>query len=151
MQILRNGPIHPNGFPNLTGNPANAPRCGAYARTTGNPCRSPAVRGKKRCRMHGGAKGSGGQPGNKNRLTWGHYTAEGRAGELLGGVMGYWITGDRRRIKRVVRDEAEAQEVLKLFTVVFGAEMTKALADEWQWHMDMPTDTWKLKSKNATV
>ena len=30
-----------------------APRCGAYARTTGKPCRAPAmVNG--RCRMHGG-------------------------------------------------------------------------------------------------
>jgi len=27
---------------------------------SGKPCRSPAVRGKRRCRMHGGAAGSGG-------------------------------------------------------------------------------------------
>lgn len=30
-----------------------APRCGAKTRR-GTPCQSPAVRGKKRCRMHGG-------------------------------------------------------------------------------------------------
>ena len=31
-----------------------ATRCGAYARTTGHPCRAPRVPGKRRCRMHGG-------------------------------------------------------------------------------------------------
>jgi hypothetical protein len=30
-----------------------SPRCGAYARTTGTPCRSPAML-NGRCRMHGG-------------------------------------------------------------------------------------------------
>lgn len=37
----------------------------------GLPCRSPVVRGKKRCRMHGGSKGSGAQCGNTNALTYG--------------------------------------------------------------------------------
>ncbi|WP_447754275.1 HGGxSTG domain-containing protein [Sphingopyxis fribergensis] len=36
----------------------------------GKACQSPAVKGKKRCRMHGGAKGSGAQPGNRN--AWKH-------------------------------------------------------------------------------
>jgi hypothetical protein len=31
----------------------NAPRCGAYARTTGKTCKSPAM-ANGRCRMHGG-------------------------------------------------------------------------------------------------
>ena len=31
----------------------NAPRCSAYARTTGQPCNSPAM-ANRRCRMHGG-------------------------------------------------------------------------------------------------
>lgn len=52
-----------------------APRCGARTRS-GTPCQSPAVRGKRRCRMHGGASGSGAQIGNKNALRHGHYTAE---------------------------------------------------------------------------
>ena len=52
-----------------------APRCGARTRD-GSPCRSPAVRGKRRCRMHGGAAGSGGQPGNRNALKHGMRTAE---------------------------------------------------------------------------
>ena len=34
-----------------------APRCCAHARTTGQPCRGPAVRGKARCRMHGARAG----------------------------------------------------------------------------------------------
>ncbi len=42
---LRNG--NPRGNPNL------APRCGAKARTTGCPCRAPAM-ANGRCRMHGG-------------------------------------------------------------------------------------------------
>jgi len=41
------------------GNPMQchlSPRCGAHARTTGNPCRSPAMP-NGRCRMHGGKAG----------------------------------------------------------------------------------------------
>jgi hypothetical protein len=48
-------------------------RCGAKTRS-GKPCRSPAVSGKKRCRMHGGAPGSGAPRGNKNALKHGLYT-----------------------------------------------------------------------------
>jgi hypothetical protein len=33
-----------------------APRCGAHARTTGQPCLSPAMK-NGRCRMHGGKAG----------------------------------------------------------------------------------------------
>ena len=33
-----------------------APRCGAHARTTGQPCKSPAMK-NGRCRMHGGKAG----------------------------------------------------------------------------------------------
>ena len=34
-------------------------RCGAKAKSTGKPCRNPATSWSKRCRLHGGAKGSG--------------------------------------------------------------------------------------------
>ena len=37
---------------------------------------SPAVVGKKRCRMHGGAQGSGAPGGNQNALKHGLYTKE---------------------------------------------------------------------------
>jgi hypothetical protein len=50
-----------------------SPRCGATTRA-GGACRSPAVSGKKRCRMHGGAKGSGAPKGNTNALKNGAYT-----------------------------------------------------------------------------
>jgi hypothetical protein len=52
-----------------------SPRCGARTRN-GSPCRSPALKGKRRCRMHGGAHGSGAQPGNQNALKHGRYSAE---------------------------------------------------------------------------
>ena len=50
-------------------------RCGAKTRG-GTPCRSAAVSGKKRCRMHGGAAGSGAPKGNQNALKHGMYTRE---------------------------------------------------------------------------
>ena len=50
-----------------------SPRCGAKTRN-GTPCRSPAVAGKTRCRMHGGANGSGAPKGNTNALKHGLYT-----------------------------------------------------------------------------
>jgi uncharacterized protein YjcR len=53
----------------------NSARCGAKTRK-GRPCKSPAVHDKKRCRMHGGAEGSGAPIGNKNALKNGFYTKE---------------------------------------------------------------------------
>ncbi len=58
-----------------TGPMLESPRCGAKTRS-GRACSSPAVRGKKRCRMHGGAKGSGAPLGNRNALKHGLYTKE---------------------------------------------------------------------------
>ena len=48
-------------------------RCGAKTRA-GTECQAPAVSGKARCRMHGGAKGSGAPKGNQNALKHGLYT-----------------------------------------------------------------------------
>jgi hypothetical protein len=53
----------------------DSPRCGARTRA-GSPCRAPAVAGKRRCRMHGGAAGSGAPRGNQNALKHGRYTRE---------------------------------------------------------------------------
>ena len=53
-------------------------RCGAETRK-GTTCQAPAVAGKARCRMHGGAKGSGAPLGNQNALKHGGYTKEARA------------------------------------------------------------------------
>lgn len=52
-----------------------SPRCGAKTRS-GLPCRAPAVSGKARCRMHGGAAGSGAPLGNTNALKSGFFTRE---------------------------------------------------------------------------
>lgn len=60
-----------------TGPMRDSPRCGARTRK-GTPCQSPAVKGKTRCRMHGGAPGSGAPKGNRNALKHGLYTAEAR-------------------------------------------------------------------------
>jgi glucans biosynthesis protein len=58
-------PMRQAGLERRLANLAKAPRCGARTRT-GSPCRQAAVSGRARCRMHGGAKGSGGPPGSRN-------------------------------------------------------------------------------------
>jgi hypothetical protein len=58
-----------------TGPMLASPRCGAKTRNLG-PCRAPAVRGKRRCRMHGGAPGSGAPSGNHNARRQGLFTGE---------------------------------------------------------------------------
>ncbi|UGY20378.1 HGGxSTG domain-containing protein [Bradyrhizobium septentrionale] len=64
-----------------TGPMLASPRCGARTRTSG-ACRAPAVHGKTRCRMHGGAEGSGAPRANQNARKHGRFTrdaiAEGR-------------------------------------------------------------------------
>jgi hypothetical protein len=51
-----------------------APRCGATTRQ-GTSCQAPAIRGKRRCRKHGG-RGSGAPRGNQHALKHGRYTAQ---------------------------------------------------------------------------
>jgi hypothetical protein len=63
-------------------------RCRARKRRGGS-CRAPAVKGKRVCRMHGGAPGSGAPLGNKNALKDGHYTREKKA--------------ERRRVRELLR------------------------------------------------
>jgi len=69
-----------------------SPRCGAKTRR-GSPCRAPAVDGKTRCRMHGGAAGSGAPKGNSNALKDGFYTKS--------------AIEERRALRKFIR-EAEA-------------------------------------------
>ncbi len=55
----------------------SAPRCGARTKgNNGKPCRCPAIRGKARCRVHGGARGSGAPRYNLNALKHGETTGE---------------------------------------------------------------------------
>ena len=71
-----------------------SPRCGAKTRL-GGACRSPAVRGKKRCRMHGGAQGSGAPRANRNARKHGLFTRDAIA--------------ERRQIQRLL---GEARKLL---------------------------------------
>jgi hypothetical protein len=71
--------------PKLTDNPMHltetetvlqASPCGARTRS-GAPCKSAPVTGRRRCRMHGGADGSGASKGSKNgNFKHGRYTKE---------------------------------------------------------------------------
>ena len=72
-----------------TGPMLASPRCGAKPRA-GHPCRAPAANGKNRCRLHGGARGSGAPAGNRNALKHGFYTKE--------------ATDQRRALRRLMRD-----------------------------------------------
>lgn len=53
----------------------SSPRCGARTRG-GTACRAPAMHGKLRCRMHGGAPGSGAPPRNHNARKHGAFSRE---------------------------------------------------------------------------
>lgn len=56
---------------------AKAPRCLAQTRA-GKLCQSPAVHGKRRCRMHGGTN-PGAPSGNNNAWKHGAYSADTKA------------------------------------------------------------------------
>lgn len=58
-----------------TGPMRASPRCGARTRS-GHNCHAPAVRGKIRCRMHGGAGGSGAPRSNQNARKQGTFARE---------------------------------------------------------------------------
>ena len=62
---MKDDPMRQADIERRLANMANAPRCGARTRA-GHPCRQAAVTGRARCRMHGGAKGSGGPRGQRN-------------------------------------------------------------------------------------
>ncbi len=53
---------------------ADVKRCGAKTRS-GKPCEAPAVKGKLRCRMHGG-NSPGAPKGNKNAFKHGLYSTD---------------------------------------------------------------------------
>ncbi len=78
--------------PRNTGPMLESRRCGARTRK-GTPCQAPAVRGKVRCRMHGGARGSGAPIGNQNALKHGMYTKA--------------ALEERRELRRLIREMEE--------------------------------------------
>ena len=99
MTANRDRDIHPrNTHTRNTGPMLASPRCGAKTRS-GRPCQSPAVQGKKRCRMHGGAMGSGAPPGNQNALKHGLYTSQ--------------AIEERRRLNTLIRDSKKLVEEIE--------------------------------------
>ena len=81
-----------------TGAMLASPRCGARTRSGGS-CRRPAGRGKKRCHMHGGAKGSGAPRANQNARKHGLFTGE--------------AVAERRRIQALLGDARRLLEEMK--------------------------------------
>jgi len=81
-----------------TGPMLASPRCGAKIRA-GGTCRSPAVRGKRRCRMHGGASGAGAPKENRNARKHGLFTRTAIA--------------ERRRIEALLGDAQQLLQTLK--------------------------------------
>jgi hypothetical protein len=75
-----------------------SPRCEAKIRS-GGLCRAPALRGKKRCRMHGGAAGSGAPKGNRNARKHGLFTKDAIA--------------ERRRIQVLLGEARKLLEAMK--------------------------------------
>jgi len=81
-----------------TGPMLASPRCAAKTRC-GGACRSPAVSGRKRCRMHGGARGSGAPRANQNARKHGLFTRNAIA--------------ERRQIQALLGDARKLLEGMK--------------------------------------
>ena len=81
-----------------TGAMRASPRCGARTRG-GDACRAPAIHGGKRCRMHGGAQGSGAPKQNRNARKHGRF--------------GRKAIEERRLIQALLRDSQALLEEMK--------------------------------------
>ena len=79
-----------------------SPRCGACTRR-GTACAAPAVHGRARCRMHGGAAGSGAPRGNRNALKDGYHSAAARARRR---ALNAFIRAMTAAVARLERDAA---------------------------------------------
>ncbi|WP_396605005.1 HGGxSTG domain-containing protein [Bradyrhizobium sp. YCK136] len=72
-----------------------APRCGAKTRA-GTPCQSPAIRGRARCRIHGGLSPGAPRVERNGNFKSGYWTAESME--------------ERRWIKEILRLYAKATD-----------------------------------------
>jgi hypothetical protein len=66
---------------------AELPRCGAWSRSAGRPCRAVVVKGRSRCHWHGG-RNPGPPKGSQNALTTGRYTREAEAAKRKAAAAG---------------------------------------------------------------
>lgn len=98
-----------------------SPRCGARTRA-GGACRGPAVSGKRRCRMHGGARGAGAQRGNANARKHGFYSAAAKAERR---ALRARIRGWERQVRNVIQADRGAA---RLGEVSGGARVGAASA-----------------------
>ena len=73
-------------------------RCGARTRI-GGACHAPAMHSKKRCRLHGGAPGSGAPRANRNACKHGRFTVDAIA--------------ERRRIEALLEEARKLLEEMK--------------------------------------
>jgi len=73
-------------------------RCGAKTRAGGS-CRAPAMHGKRRCRMHGGAPGSGAPRGNQNARRHGLFTGDAIAERKQIGA----LLGEARKLLKTIK------------------------------------------------
>jgi hypothetical protein len=87
-----------SGHARNTGPMLASPRCGAKTRS-GGACCSPAVHGRKRCRMHGGAPGSGAPKANRNARKHGLFTRDAFA--------------ERRQIQTLLGEARKLLEAMK--------------------------------------
>ena len=82
-----------------------SPRWGARTRCD-SPCRSPAVKRRQRCRIHGGATGSGAPAGNRNALKHGRYSGE--------------VLEFRYTMRQLLRENAEKLELVQAINRYYG-------------------------------
>lgn len=78
--------------------------CGAKTRA-GLPCRLPPVKGRTRCRMHGGStprSNRGGAPkGNRNAVVHGYYSAEARMERKRLAAQIRWVKNEMREMRKL--------------------------------------------------
>jgi uncharacterized protein YjcR len=95
MEKMKINPMHSDVMPKFM----QSPRCGAKTRRQ-TACLSPAVRGNKRCRMHGG-KGSGAPKGNQNALKHGFTTEKSKQ--------------FRKTVKELIKQNRDITELFKTY------------------------------------
>ncbi len=110
------------------GNPtlALAPRCGARTRA-GCPCRAPAIRGKRRCRMHGGRSTGPRTESGRARIA---------AARTIHGRYGAECRGRNRRILSWVRRGRVLRSVIDRLDLL-PPELA-ARFDQEPWELTMP-------------
>lgn len=109
---------------NTPGDPWSAPRCGAKTRA-GTPCRGPAVRGRRRCRMHGGTN-PGPPKGSQNALKHGRRSAAAVAARKAQTAKTRQITADLAGWELAMRaidgEELTAEEIAEAWKFIDRAK-----------------------------